>query len=108
VPGWPPDDDVLDSSQFLFLVCKVSSKDDQVLEGLDPTLAVQLVELIARFWQTTPELVVKSMLNGDDSVAAILAGLMRLDPKDVADVVASVVIGYNGEVIRKRISAAYQ
>ena len=75
---------------------------------IDPTLAVQLVELIARFWQTTPELVVKSMLNGDDSVAAILAGLMRLDPRDVADVVASVVIGYNGEVIRKRISAAYQ
>jgi hypothetical protein len=75
---------------------------------IDPTLAVQLVELIARFWQTTPELVVKSMLNGDDSVAAILAGLMRLDPRDVADVIASVVIGYNGEVIRKRISAAYQ
>jgi len=75
---------------------------------IEPNLAVQLVELIARFWQTTPELVVKSMLTGDDSIAAILAGLMRLDPRDVADVVASVVIGYNGEVIRKRISAAYQ
>ena len=75
---------------------------------IDPNLAVQLVELIARFWQTTAEIVVKSMLKGDDSVAAILAGLMRLDPRDVADVVASVVIGYNGEVIRKRISAAYQ
>jgi len=75
---------------------------------IDPNMAVQLVELIARFWQTTPALVIKSMLNGDDSVAAILAGLMRLDPRDVADVVASVVIGYNGEVIRKRISAAYQ
>ena len=75
---------------------------------IDPNLAVQLVELIARFWQTTAEIVVKSMLKGDDSIAAILAGLMRLDPRDVADVVASVVIGYNGEVIRKRIAAAYQ
>ena len=75
---------------------------------IDPNLAVQLVELIARFWQTTAEIVVKSMLLGDDAVAKILAGLMRLDPGDVADVVASVVIGYNGEVIRKQISAAYQ
>jgi hypothetical protein len=79
-----------------------------VVAHIDPNLAVQLVELIARFWQTTAEIVVKSMLKGDDSVAAILAGLMRLDPRDVADVVASVVIGYNGEVIKKRISAAYQ
>ena len=74
---------------------------------ITPELAVQLVHLLAAFWQTTSGHVVETMLNGDRAVASILSGLMRIDVGDVADVVTSVVLGYNGAAIRKRVSAAY-
>jgi len=74
---------------------------------ISPELAVQLVHLLAAFWQTTSGHVVETMLNGDRAVASILSGLMRIDVGDVADVVTSVVLGYNGAAIRKRVSAAY-
>ena len=73
-----------------------------------PELAVQLVHLLAAFWQTTSGHVVETMLNGDRAIASILSGLMRIEVGDVADVVTSVVLGYNGTSIRKRVSAAYK